>query len=91
MEDWAEVRRLFHRAGLSKAAIARALGMSRNTVDRLLALDKPPQYRRAPAGSQVDPFADWIAAMLAADPTVRATVDPGAPATPRVSGRDHDP
>ena len=36
MEDWVEVRRLFHRAGLSKAAIARALGMSRNTVDRLL-------------------------------------------------------
>jgi transposase len=74
VEDWAEVHRLFHREGLAKAAIARRLGMSRNTVDRLLNLPEPPRYRRAPAGSQVDPFVDRIAAMLAEDPTVRATV-----------------
>lgn len=74
MEDWAEVHRLFHREGLAKAAIARRLGMSRNTVDRLLGLTEPPRYRRALAGSQVDAFAEQIAAMLAADPTVRATV-----------------
>lgn len=74
MEDWAEVHRLFHRERLAKAAIARRLGMSRNTVDRLLALTEPPRYVRAPAGSQLDAFADRIAAMLAEDPTVRATV-----------------
>lgn len=74
MEDWAEVHRLFHREKMSKAAIARSLGMSRNTVDRLLGLAEPPRYRRAPAGSQLDPFADRIAAMLAVDPTARATV-----------------
>ena len=71
MEDWAAVHRLFHRESLAKAAIARRLGMSRNTVDRLLELAEPPRYRRAPAGSQVDPFAERIAAMLAEDPTVR--------------------
>jgi transposase len=74
VEDWAEVNRLFHREGLPKAAIARRLVMSRNTVDRLLGLRKPPQYVRTPAGSQLDPFAERIAAMLAEDPTVRATV-----------------
>ena len=74
MEDWAEVRRLFHREGMAKAAIARRLGMSRNTVDRLLALREPPRYVRVPAGSRLDSFADRIAAMLAEDPTVRATV-----------------
>lgn len=74
MEDWAEVHRLFAREGLAKAAIARRLGMSRNTVDRMLALAQPPRYRRVPAGSQLDPFADAIAAMLAEDATVRATV-----------------
>lgn len=74
MEDWAEVHRLFHREGLAKAAIARRLGMSRNTVDRLLALAEPPRYARTPAGSQLVAFADAIAAMLAEDPTVRATV-----------------
>lgn len=61
MEDWAEVHRLFHREGMAKAAIARRLGMSRNTVDRLLALREPPRYVR-------------VAVMLAEDPTVRATV-----------------
>ena len=74
MEDRAEVHRLFHRESLAKAAIARRLGMSRNTVDRLLELAEPPRYRRAPAGAQGDPFAERIAAMLAEDPTVRATV-----------------
>ena len=74
MEDWAEVHRLFHREGMAKAAIARRLGMSRNTVDRLLGLREPPRYARTPAGSQLDPFTERIAAMLAEDPTVRATV-----------------
>ena len=48
--------------------------MSRNTVDRLLGLAEPPRYVRAPQGSQLDPFTERIAAMLDADPTVRATV-----------------
>ena len=74
MEDWAEVHRLAHREGLAKAAIARRLGMSRTTVDRLLGLTEPPRYERAPQGSQLDPFADRIASMLAGDPAVRATV-----------------
>lgn len=74
MEDWAEVNRLFHREGRPKAAIARQLGMSRNTVERLLSLPEPPRYVRRATGSQLDPFIERIAAMLAADPTVRATV-----------------
>ena len=74
VHDWAEVRRLHLVEGMSKAAIATRLGMSRNTVARLLALSEPPRYRRAPAGSQVDRFAEAIAAMLAADPRVPATV-----------------
>ncbi len=74
MEDWAEVHRLFHREGRPKAAIARQLGMSRNTVERLLGLTKPPRYVRRPVGSQLDPFVERIAAMLAVEPTVRATV-----------------
>ena len=74
VEDWAEVHRLFHREGMAKAVIARRLGMSRNTVDRLLALREPPRYVRVATGSQLDPFVDRISAMLAEDPTVRATV-----------------
>jgi transposase len=74
VEDWAEVHRLFHREGRPKAAIARQLGMSRNTVERLLGLTEPPRYVRRPTSSLLDPFTERIAAMLADDPTVRATV-----------------
>ena len=74
MEDWAEVQRLFHREGLSKRHIARRLGMSRTTVIRLLALVEPPRYERQGGASLLHPHRDEIAAMLAADPTVPATV-----------------
>jgi transposase len=74
VEDWAEVQRLFHREGLSKRRIAERLGMSRTTVIRLLALAEPSRYERRGTRSLVDPYRDEIAAMLAADPTVAATV-----------------
>lgn len=74
VHDWAEVRRLQEREGLSKSAIARRLGMSRPTVKRLLELREPPRYVRRPAGSKLDPFLDAITAMLDRDPTVPATV-----------------
>jgi len=74
VHDWAEVHRLHHVEGMSKAAIAARLSMSRNTVARLVELSSPPKYERKPVGSQVDAFADAIAAMLDEDPTVPATV-----------------
>lgn len=74
VHDWAEVHRLHHVEGLSKTAIAVRLSMSRTTVHRLLALEAPPRYERASAGSQVEEFADAIAAMLAEDPRAPATV-----------------
>ena len=74
VHDWAEVRRLHDVEGMSKAAIAAKLSMSRNTVARLVALAEPPKYERVRAGSQLDPFAEQIAAMLAEDPKVPATV-----------------
>jgi transposase len=74
VEDWAEVQRLFHREGLTKKAIARRLAMSRTTVIRLLALTEPPRYSRPSASSQLEPYRAEISALLAADPTVAATV-----------------
>jgi transposase len=74
VEDWAEAHRLREREGLSQAAIARRLGMSRNTVARLLTLGEPPRYVRTPQGSILDPFASAIAALLDVDPKAPATV-----------------
>lgn len=74
VQDWAEVHRLLYREGLSQAAVARRLGMSRNTVARLLSLSSPPAYERSRGGSKLDPFKDAVVAMLREDPKVAATV-----------------
>lgn len=74
VQEWAEVHQLHRREHLSKAAIAARLGMSRNTVARLLLLAEPPRYERRATGSRLDPFKDEIAAMLDVDPKVPATV-----------------
>jgi transposase len=74
VQDWAEVHRLHHRERVPQAEIARRLGMSRNTVARLLSLSAPPRYERAGRGSKLDPFKDAVVAMLREDPKVPATV-----------------
>jgi transposase len=74
VQDWAEVHRLFEREGWSKTKIAGSLGMSRNTVDRLLGLSEPPRYERSSAGSMLDPFRGSILMMLDTDAPAPATV-----------------
>ena len=74
VHDWAEVHRLFHREGVSKTGIAGRLGMSRNTVARLLGLSEPPRYERVAAGSKLDSHRGSILGMLDEDETAPATV-----------------
>lgn len=47
VEDWAEIRRLHRAEQMPIRAIARHLGISRNTVRRALASDAVPKYQRA--------------------------------------------
>jgi transposase len=54
--------------------IARVLGCSKNTVKAALAADRPPKYSRRPAGSIVDEVEPRIRELLAAYPTMPATV-----------------
>lgn len=70
VEQWAEVRRMKRVEGLSAREISRRTGLARDTVSRLLAAQAPPRYSRAPAGSILDPFKDWICEQLWADPKV---------------------
>lgn len=74
MEDWAEIRRLRRSERLPIKAIARILGISRNTVRAALASDAPPKYVRTPAGSIVDAVEPQIRELLRAYPTMPATV-----------------
>jgi transposase len=64
VEQWAEVRRMKRVEGLSVRAISRRTGLARDTVSRLLACPQAPRYVRAPAGSILDPFKDWICEQL---------------------------
>ena len=51
VEDWAEIRRLYRAEGMPIKAIARHLGIARNTVRAAVRSDGPPKYERRPAGS----------------------------------------
>jgi transposase len=74
VEDWAEIRRLHRAEGMGIRAIARHLGVARNTVRDALHSDGPPRYERARAGSIVDGADEQIRALLQDVPTMPATV-----------------
>jgi transposase len=74
VEDWAEMRRLHRAERMPIKQIARVMGCSKNTVKRALAADGPPQYVRGSRGSIVDAVEPRIRELLAAWPTMPATV-----------------
>jgi transposase len=74
VEDWAEIRRLHRAERMPIKAIARVLGVSKNTVKRALAADGPPTYQRPVRGSIVDAVEPRIRELLQAWPTMPATV-----------------
>jgi len=61
--DWAEVRAM-HADMVGKREIARRLGISRDTVDKLIRAGEPPRYSRAPAGSMLDPLEPVLGRLL---------------------------
>jgi transposase len=74
VEDWAEIRRLHRAEQMPIKQIARVMGCSKNTVKRALAAEGPPRYERVARGSVVDPVEPRIRELLAAWPTMPATV-----------------
>ena len=65
VEQWAELRREHFVRGVSIKALA---GLRRNTVRAAIRSSEPPGYRRAPAGSKLDPFKDEIHRLLRKEP-----------------------
>jgi len=74
VEDWAEIRRLHRAEGMPIRAVARKLGVGRNTVRRALAAQAPPRYQRPVKGSAVDAVEPQIRQLLEQWPTMPATV-----------------
>lgn len=77
VEDWAEIRRLYLAERLSIKAIARRLGLSRNTVRAAVRSVQPPKYVRAAKGSIVDAVEPRIREVLKEFPEMPATVIAG--------------
>jgi len=59
LQQWAAVQELYKKK-IPKAQIARQLGMSRNTVKRLLKLKTEPQYSREHYPSKLDGYKELI-------------------------------
>jgi transposase len=74
VEDWAEIRRLHRAEKMPVKAIARVMRVSRNTVRAAIASDRPPRYERPRKGSVVDAAEPRIRELLAAYPSIPATV-----------------
>ena len=74
LDEWAEIRRLHRSEGLPIKAIARKLGISKNTVRRALRAEEVPRYSRPAKGSMVDAVEPAIREQLRLDPTMPATV-----------------
>ena len=72
VEQWAEIRRMHRVERLSIREISRRTGLHRKTIRRALGSETPPEYSRAPAGSKLDPFRDWICEQLRGDPTIQS-------------------
>jgi hypothetical protein len=58
--------------GLSESEIAKRLGIDRRTAAKLVDADEPPGYRRAPAGSMLDPLELVLRRLLEEWPDIRA-------------------
>jgi hypothetical protein len=46
------------------------MGLARDTIAKAVASETPPKYSRAPAGSKLDSFRDWICEQLREDPSI---------------------
>jgi transposase len=73
MEDWALIRRLAAE-GVPKAAIAKRLGIARNTVSKAVASVGPPRYERKPAPTSFTPYEARVRQLLADTPEMPATL-----------------
>jgi hypothetical protein len=74
VEDWAEIRCLHRSERMPIKVIARVMGCSKNAVRAALRSEGPPKYERLARGSVVDAVEPRIRELLAAVPTMPATV-----------------
>jgi len=67
LEEWMDVKMLLSQ-GLSQRAVARRLGLSRNTVAKLAGEAAPKPYRKPPHSSKLDPYKPYLESRLSEYP-----------------------
>lgn len=70
--DWADIRRMYYADHLSKRKIAKRLGVHRDTVSAAIAAEQPPEYKREPRRSKLDPYKPKIQTLLKETPDLSA-------------------
>jgi transposase len=81
--QWKDIRRRIHEKGVPKRQVSREMGISRDTINKMLAHEHPPGYRRRlPSHPKLGPYIPTIerllrdiATMPAADLTIRDIFD----------------
>ena len=71
LEEWVDIVSM-HKAGVPISAIARELGISRNTVKATLRRDGPPGYHRRSTTSKLDPYKGYLLERLREFPELSA-------------------
>lgn len=59
LEDWAAVQQVYKKTG-SQRKTAKILGISRNTVKKLINLTEAPEYKKRNYTSKIDPYKEQI-------------------------------
>ena len=73
MEDWAEISRLYRAEGMGIKAIARHMGVARNTLREAIRSDTPPRYERVRKGPVVDAVEPRVLELLREFPQMPAS------------------
>jgi transposase len=71
-ESWMDIK-VLKAQGYSQRAVARLMGVHRDTVRRVWAQGEPRSYRRGPRPSKLDGFKEQLLSRLASHPGLRAT------------------
>ena len=72
VKQWEQIRRAYHVEGQSIREIARITGLARRTVQKMVAAETPPQYRRQEEreAHKLGPYKERIQELLAQNKTV---------------------
>lgn len=74
LQDWGAIRHAHSAEGESIRSIAKRLGISRDTVSKMVHSDEPPRYVRKPSANSFSNYEERVRHLLSKNPYIPATV-----------------